>query len=300
MNATGQSAFEPAGTHALAIDELSRVLYIGTAATFAVAVAIVAIAVLGRASRVSSRAWIVGGGLALPTLVLGVLLVYALRVGEALSMDVDCSVTVRIVAKRWWWEVRYVQPTGDVVSANELHLPANRRVKLLLETSDVIHSFWVPSLAGKVDMIPGRVNHLVVEASRPGVYRGQCAEYCGAQHALMALSVIVHDNADFERWLEKESRPAIADEEGARQFAMSGCAQCHTVRGTQAAGRDGPDLTHVASRATLAAGTLPMSRGALAGWIADSQGIKPGNLMPPTRTTPQALHALTEYVESLK
>jgi cytochrome c oxidase subunit II len=284
----------------LAIDELSQVLYVGTAVTFAVAMAIVAIAVFGRTSRVSSRAWIVGGGLALPTLVLGALLVYALRVGEALSIDVDCSVTVRIVAKRWWWEVRYVQPGGDVVSANELHLPAGRRVKLELETSDLIHSFWVPSLAGKVDMIPGRVNHLVVEAIRTGVYRGQCAEYCGAQHALMALNVVVHEGADFDRWLESESRPAMATEEAAHRFAASGCATCHTVRGTSATGREGPDLTHVASRTTLGAGTLPMSRGALAGWIADSQGIKPGNLMPPTRATPLVLHALTEYVESLK
>ena len=248
----------------------------------------------------SARWWIAGGGLVLPVIVLSALLVYALRVGEALSMDVDCSVTVRIVAKRWWWEVRYVQPNGDVVSANELHLPAKRRVKVLLETSDLIHSFWVPRLAGKVDMIPGRVNHLVLEATTPGVYRAQCAEYCGAQHALMALNVIVHDGEGFDRWLEAESRPAAQATEGAKHFAGAGCAQCHTVRGTAAVGREGPDLTHVASRSTLGAGTLAMSRGALAGWIANSQAIKPGNLMPPTHATPETLHALTAYVESLK
>ena len=298
MSAPASAGSASAST--LAIDELSQVLYAGTAITFAVAMAIVALAVFGRSANVSSRAWIVGGGLALPALVLGALLVYALRVGEALSMDVDCSVTVRIVAKRWWWEVRYVQPSGEIVSANELHLPAGRRVKLLLETTDVIHSFWVPSLAGKVDMIPGRVTHLVVEATRSGIYRAQCAEYCGAQHALMALNVIVHEGADFDRWVESESRPAVANEQGAKQFATSGCAKCHTVRGTSAAGREGPDLTHVARRSTLAAGTLTMSRGSLAGWIANSQGIKPGNLMPVTRATPQELHALTAYVESLK
>ena len=295
-----QSALEPAGAHALLIDELAWVLYAGTAVTFAVAMLIVAIAVCSRSPAASSRWWIAGGGLVLPAIVLSALLVYALRVGEALSMDVDCSVTVRIVAKRWWWEVRYVQPGGDVVSANELHLPANRRVKLLLETSDVIHSFWVPRLAGKIDMIPGRVTHLVLEAKAAGVYRAQCAEFCGAQHALMALDVIVHEPAAFDRWLEAEARPAQPSVDGVERFASAGCAACHTVRGTPAAGREGPDLTHVASRSTLGAGTLAMSRGALGGWISNSQAIKPGNLMPQTAATPEALHALTAYVESLK
>jgi cytochrome c oxidase subunit 2 len=303
--AATQSTFEAAGAAAALIDEVSIVLYVGCALIFVVVMGLVAYAVVRRSPDAPSRVWILGGGVAVPTLVLAALLVYALQVGNAISMDADCVMTVRITAKRWWWEVRYVQPGGEIVSANELHLPAGARVKVLLDTDDVIHSFWVPALAGKVDMIPGRLNHLVLEASRPGVYRAQCAEFCGAQHAFMALNVIVHEGDGFARWLERETEPAAAAADdsagrGATIFASAGCASCHTVRGTSAEGTDGPDLTHVASRSTLGAGVAEMSRGTIAGWISNSQALKPGNLMPPIRVSTDELHALTTYVAGLK
>ena len=308
MRAANPSTFDPAGTSALLIDEVATVLYAGTAVVFTLVMALIAYALVKRSRRVRARLWILGGGLAFPAVVLAALFVYSIDVGSALSMDADCVATVRITGKRWWWEVRYVQPGGDIVSANEIHVPVGRRVKLLLETDDVIHSFWAPALAGKVDMIPGRVNHLVIEARKPGVYRAQCAEYCGAQHAFMALNVVAHDGDGFERWLEREARPAQsagqpADDSadrGAGLFASAGCASCHTVRGTPANGRAGPDLTHVASRAMLGAGVAPMSRGTLAGWISNSQALKPGNLMPPIRLQAEELHALTAYVAGLK
>jgi cytochrome c oxidase subunit 2 len=174
---------------------------------------------------------------------------------------------------------------------------------LLLDTDDVIHSFWVPPLAGKIDMIPGRVNHLVLRADRAGVYRGQCAEYCGAQHAFMALYVIAHENGDYERWLEREAAGAAersAATRGRELFASAGCAGCHTVRGTTAQGRLGPDLTHVASRISIGAGMFDNNPGTLAGWISNSQGMKPGNLMPPIRVPSGDLQALVEYMGSLR
>jgi cytochrome c oxidase subunit 2 len=301
-----QSAFDPAGANAVLIDQLSNVLYGGAALIFVVVMALVVVAVVRRSPGVSTRAWVLGGGVAIPTLVLTALLVYGVMVGNALSDEgPDCGTVIRVNGKRWWWDVRYDHPAGAIVSANEVHLPVGRTVKLLLESDDVIHSFWVPPLGGKVDMIPGRVNHLMLRADKPGVYRAQCAEYCGAQHAFMAMLVVVHEEGEFERWLEREARPATnaadpATRDGAAQFASAGCAACHTVRGTSATGRVGPDLTHVASRLTLGAGVLENNRGSLVGWISNSQAVKPGNLMPPIRVPADALHAITGYVAGLE
>jgi cytochrome c oxidase subunit 2 len=304
-----QSTFTPAGVNAVLIDELSTVLYVGVAIVFTVVIVLALYALFRGPRPVSASAWIVGGGIAFPAVGLTAVLVYALMMGNALSVEApDSATTIRITGKRWWWEVRYPHPAsqdGVIVAANELHLPVGREVRLLLDTHDVIHSFWVPPLSGKIDMIPGRVNHLVLRAARPVIYRAQCAEYCGAQHALMALYVVVHEPGDFERWLEREARAAPAavhaDElRGAGLFAAAGCAGCHAVRGTSAAGTLGPDLTHVASRLSLGAGVIDNNRGALAGWISNSQGLKPGNLMPPIKVSPDELHALTAYVAALK
>jgi cytochrome c oxidase subunit 2 len=269
-----------------------------------------AYALLRRPRAVSSRLWVLGGGVAFPTVVLVALLAYALTVGNALSVVApESAPVVTITGKQWWWEVRYLKPgetEAIAVSANELHLPAGRVVRLVLESGDVIHSFWVPQLSGKVDMIPGRSNQLVLRAERPGVYRAQCAEYCGAQHAWMALNVVAHEPDDYERWIEREAQPhrgagdGDGDERGRALFETAGCANCHTIRGTSAAGRLGPDLTHVARRLTLGAGALAMSRGALAGWIANSQKHKPGNLMPAIQLSPEDLQTLVDYVGSLR
>jgi len=196
-----------------------------------------------------------------------------------------------VTGEQWWWRVAYTTPAGAqgketvVRSANEIRLPAGQRVELVLDSPDVIHSFWIPPLGGKMDMIPGRTTRLVLEPTRAGSYRGACAEFCGPSHALMAFSVEVMEPAAFERWLAAEAAPAAAPEEvaaqrGQRLFLDVGCGACHAVRGTEAAGEIGPDLTHLASRATLAAGTLPMTRDALERWISDPQAVKPGALMP--------------------
>lgn len=301
-----QSALEPASVNALIVDELTTVLVIGSAAIFALVMALAIHAAARRAPEVSTRRWVIGGGLVFPVVVLTALLAYALVVGNALSVEASAdALAIRVTGKRWWWEVRYPNAgagSAVAISANEIHIPVGRSVKLLLDTDDVIHSLWVPPLGGKVDMIPGRVNHLVLRAERAGVYRGQCAEYCGAQHAYMALYVIAHEPADFERWLEREAKPVetSAAQRGHGLFSSAGCASCHSIRGTSADGRLGPDLTHVASRVSLAAGMLDNNRATMAGWIANSQALKPGNLMPPMKVSADELRALTDYMMSLQ
>jgi cytochrome c oxidase subunit II len=287
-------------------------------------------AVFVPARTIRARRWLVGGGLVFPGTVLTALLLYSLAVARALgsfqgegalrflldcvsdasrslgsSLPGNTAIRIEVNARQWWWEVRYVGAAGDFELANELHLPAGRPVELQLVSEDVIHSFWVPSLAGKVDMIPGHRNRLVLKADEPGVHRGQCAEYCGGQHALMALFVVVEPQADFERWLERQAReaPAPADDflaRGRAAFMRGGCAQCHTVRGTAARGDLGPDLTHVGSRRSLGAGVLDNHVGTMAGWIAGTQAVKPGSLMPETRAYDgPELRALAAWLKSL-
>jgi cytochrome c oxidase subunit 2 len=254
-------------------------------------------------------AFIVVGGVALPVVVLTTLLTYSFVLGRDLSRALGPeALRIEVVGKQWWWEVRYLVPDGGapVVSANELRLPVGEPVELLLSSTDVIHSFWLPSIAGKRDMIPGRVNHLVLEASAPGVYRGQCAEFCGGPHALMAFYAVAEPAAEFRRWLEREAAPAAPPDDrflaqGRELFLDSGCGVCHTIRGTPADGALGPDLTHVGSRRSLGAGILPNNVGTIAGWIAASQHLKPGNRMPSFNTfTGVELRALAAYLASLE
>jgi len=218
------------------------------------------------------------------------------------------ALRIEVVGEQWWWRVHYRPAEGAaaVISANELHMPVGTPVEIALTTNDVIHSFWAPSLGGKLDMIPGRENRLVLQADRPGTYRGQCAEYCGGQHARMAFVVVAHEPGEFERWLAQESAtaPERGDAVHARGrdiFQNYGCGACHTIRGTDAAGVIGPDLTHLGSRLTLGAGTLPNNAQNLAKWIAASQEIKPGTLMPSfAMLPPEELDALAAYLGSLK
>lgn len=217
------------------------------------------------------------------------------------------ALTIRVRGYQWWWEVAYAgpSPSQTFLTANELRLPAGRPVRLELAAADVIHSFWVPNLAGKQDMIPGRENVLVFTPREPGTYRAQCAEFCGIQHARMALLIVVEAPEDFERWREAQTaeaaQPETPDEEAGRKVLEGkACAACHTVRGTAAAGRLGPDLTHVGSRQTIAAGMLPTTRGSLAAWIADPQTIKPGNNMPMVPLTADELQAVSAYLARLR
>jgi cytochrome c oxidase subunit II len=217
------------------------------------------------------------------------------------------ALTVRVTGHQWWWQVRYEdhEPAGRFEIANEIHIPVGVPVRVQLETGDVIHSFWVPTLAGKTDQISGHGNEQQLLASRAGVYRGQCAEFCGREHAEMAFLVIASPPEQFNAWRDAQNGPADSPtdpvrQQGLRVFETRGCMLCHTIRGTIAGGRLGPDLTHLASRRTIAAGTAPLGAGQLAAWIADPQHIKPGTQMPPTPLSGPELSALVAYLMGLK
>ena len=216
------------------------------------------------------------------------------------------ALEVTVVGHQWWWEFRY--PELGIVTANELHVPVSEPTApvptfLRLESADVVHSFWVPRLAGKTDVIPNRTNRMWIEPREPGLFRGQCAEYCGTQHAHMLLRVYVHSRAEFDRWVMAQRSPAVADPAvaaGRRVFETTACINCHTVRGTVATGRFGPDLTHLMSRETLAAGAARLTRESLHAWIADPDHVKPGALMPAMQLDPAELSQLVGYLATLR
>jgi cytochrome c oxidase subunit 2 len=217
------------------------------------------------------------------------------------------EVQIELTAHRWWWEVRYLDadPSRTFTTANEIHIPVGKPVLVTLKADDVIHSFWVPNLAGKKDLIPGRDATLTMQADVPGTYRGQCAEFCGVQHAKMALLVFADPPEQFEAWAATERKPALEpaseqESRGREIFVNGRCALCHAIQGTTASARKAPDLTHFASRETLGAGTVPNSIGHLAGWILDPHSIKPGVNMPANPLDPDELHALLAYLEGLR
>lgn len=217
------------------------------------------------------------------------------------------ALEVRVTGHQWWWRIQYRDPRtgGWIETANELHLPLGRTTRVALGSADVIHSFWVPNIAQKLDVIPGRINLLDLTPTRPGWFRGQCAEFCGIQHAHMAFDVKVDAPEDFDRWLAGQAKAAAtsADPVAARgQQVVTGgaCAMCHTIRGTPAMGRAGPDLTHFGSRRSVAAGTLTMSRGAIQGWIAQPQALKPGTMMPPVALSGADADAASRYLMGLQ
>jgi cytochrome c oxidase subunit 2 len=291
-----QSALNPQGPDAALTAEIFWVLFAGAAVIFAGVMALALYAVFAsreNASRLSARALVVGGGIVFTTVTLFALLIYSLARAAALHPVDENALRIEVIGEQWWWRVRY----PEFETANEIRVPAGRPVELVLRSADVIHSFWVPVLGGKLDMIPGRATVLRVRADRPGEYRGQCAEYCGGPHAWMALYFVALEPAQYEQWAAAQRRPATQSNE---LFAAN-CAACHAVRGTPAAGALGPDLTHVGSRLSIGAGLLPNNAGSLAGWIASSQHLKPGNLMPSFQHfSGEELRALAAYLESLK
>jgi cytochrome c oxidase subunit II len=254
-----------------------------------------------------ARKW-VGIGVAASTVLLVGLLVASFLTDRALArLPLADAIHIDLTAHQFWWEARYddAEPSRVFTTANELHVPVGRPVLLTLRASDVIHSFWVPSLTGKKDLIPGRESTLAFRVDTGGVYRGQCAEFCGWQHANMAVLVIAEPPADYERWADMQRTPALdpptQEARHGRDIFVSGtCAMCHTVAGTLAQGRRAPDLTHIASRQTLAAGTLPNTDAARAAWIVDPQQLKPGSNMPPTTLTAADLGALNAWLGSLR
>jgi cytochrome c oxidase subunit 2 len=251
--------------------------------------------------------WVVGA-VAVTFLIEAFLLVHNFWTGRQLADFADPdALTIRVTGHQWWWQVEYEDPVPErrVATANEIHIPVGRRVKVELVSSDVIHSFWVPNLQGKTDLIPGYSTTTFLQADSAGVYHGRCAEFCGLQHAHMDFLVIAEPPARFAAWYTGQLRDAAppANPEAAKGkqvFLANRCAVCHKVRGTEAGGTLGPELTHLASRRTLAAVTLPNTRGHMGGWVVDPQKIKPGVNMPPNPLSPDELRSLLAYLESLK
>jgi cytochrome c oxidase subunit II len=249
---------------------------------------------------------VVALGIAVPIVILVTLFVWSdvfvLRSTAAPSKK-STQMTIDVVGHQWFWEVRY--PGTKAVTANEIHIPTRTRVAVIGTTADVIHSFWVPELNRKMDLIPGHPNPLLLEADRPGAYRGQCAEYCGLQHAHMSMWVYADPPDRFQAWLANMAKPARApssaeERRGQKIFLSSPCASCHTIRGTNAQGTVGPDLTHLGTRTTLAALVLPNNRAALEKWLRDPQHVKPGNRMPRVPLSDADYRALAAYLESLR
>ncbi|WP_349371320.1 cytochrome c oxidase subunit II [Salinarimonas sp.] len=303
------SVLNPAGRSAARIAELSWWLFGGATIVW---IAVIGLSIYAAYYRprahdeAKTRLLIIGGGAAVPTVVLAGVLAYALWLMPQVKPPLpEGAVEIEVEGLQWWWRVRYATEAGPVPVANELALPVGRPAVLRLRSPDVIHSFWVPALAGKTDMIPGRETVIVLEPTRTGVFRGACAEYCGTSHALMNFAVLVKEPADYEAWLARQAAPAepptsAAAERGRAVFFEYGCGACHAIRGTEANGVVGPDLTHVGSRRTLAAGALPNTPDDYARWIANVHEVKPDANMPPFGMLAEDdLAALALYLDGL-
>ncbi|MBX3444592.1 MAG: cytochrome c oxidase subunit II [Planctomyces sp.] len=245
--------------------------------------------------------FIIVAGAVIPALILTVILVLSVKAQVALAPP-ESDITIRVVGHQFWWEVEY--PETGIVTANELIIPAGEPVRLELSAADVIHSLWAPNLNGKTDLLPDKVNIAWLESDSPGVYRAQCAEYCGVQHALMALRIVALPRDEYDAWSEtsqaSDPEPATEPQRRGRDvYFRTGCHNCHAIAHTAATGRRGPDLTHFGSRLTIAAGVVPNTPENLREWIANPQGMKPGNLMPHTELTRDELDALVDYLMSL-
>ncbi len=251
-----------------------------------------------------ARYWILGGGIVLPGVSILLLLTFGVPAGQRLLPRAlpggEAPRVIEVTGHQWWWELRYPDAAGEVVTANHLVMPAGEPVDFHVTAADVIHAFWVPRLGGKIDMLPGRTNRIRLQADAPGVFGAQCVEYCGVQHAHMHLHVEAMAAEDFEAWLAaRREPPALEGHEPARAAFTEHCAACHRVAGLSEGGR-GPDLTDLGSRATLGAGVLAMEEGAVARWLADHQRLKPGNRMPAhDHLEPELLEALGAWLETL-
>jgi cytochrome c oxidase subunit 2 len=307
-----QSALDPAGPVAAGLHGLFWLFAAICGAVWLLVVVFAGFAVLRRdratAGQSERRAGIIVGiCVALTAVIITGFTLVSYAATRGISQHEPDALVIQVRAYQWWWQITYpdAQPSRSFITANEIHIPVGRPVRMELSAEDVIHSFWVPNLGGKHDLIPGRENTITLTADQPGLYRGQCAEFCGLQHAHMAFIVIAESPAAFDAWRDSQrgaARAPQSDEEhrGRALIESKACGSCHTVRGTQASGTLGPDLTHVAGRQTIAAGMLPLTRGALAAWIADPQTIKPGNNMPLVPLAADDLQAISAYLASLK
>lgn len=307
--AAGQNVLHPHSHAQHEINLLWWVMFVGSSIGFALVAFLLLLGWLRRNRPLlpfgigerGATGLVIGLGIALPIALLSALFfwsdVFVIR-STAAPNPRSTRMAVRIIGHQWWWEIRYVG--SRAVTANELHIPTNTRVDVLGTTSDVIHSIWLPELNRKIDTIPGRVNRVLLYADRPGTYQGECAEFCGLQHAHMLLYAVAQPPAAFASWLRRQSAPTSVGVTGAQLFASKGCGNCHAIRGTSANGRVGPDLTHLASRRLLAAGALPNDRAQLEAWIRDPQHAKPGNKMPSLHLSSRELAQLTQYLERLR
>lgn len=309
--ADSPSTLNPRGPGAAQIAFLAWVLFVIAGIVFVIVMGLLIYALFRRRRGLpgsepppgGSRTFVALGGAIIPALILVGVFVLTLGTMRALAMGREQPLTIRVTGYQWWWEVAY--PDHDVVTANEIHIPVGQPVRLELVSGDVIHSFWVPELHGKMDLIPGQTNRFDIEASEAGMFWGQCAEFCGTQHARMAFVVIAQPVDEFAAWIAHQQQPAVVPADGlTRQgqqvFLGSACVYCHAIKGTNASSRFGPDLTHLASRQRIGAGILENNRGNLAGWILNPQTLKPGNKMPPSALTSAELLALLAYLESLE
>lgn len=304
-----QSAFAGLGPVSSRITLLTWIMFIAAALITVFVCLLTVIAIAGPAGwrhKLTGEKSVMWGGIVFPAATLSVLLFYGfsiLKVGEQLARA-ENPVRISVVGEQWWWRVIYRHDDGRTTeSANEVRIPTGRPIEIELSTADVIHSFWLPAYAGKVDMVPGRINRLHFIADKPGIARGQCAEYCGGAHALMAFYAVAMAPADYDAWLAKERADAqpAAGKAGERLFFGSGCGGCHTVRGTRADGKVGPDLTHVGGRVSLGAGILPNTPQNFAQWIGRHQKLKPDNLMLPFDFFSESeLQALSAYLKGLE
>lgn len=317
--ASNRSTLDPQGPGAAKLAELWWVMF-GFGTFIFVLVTVLLIAALMRKRRATSetqpemtsdvgRNWVIWGGIALPLVILAIVFGYNLYTLAAVTAPQDPVMTIKVIGRRWWWEVQY--PNDGITTANELHIPVGMPVKVVLQTADVIHSFWVPRLHGKVDLIPERINDIVIQADKADVYGGECAEYCGLQHAHMNFMVVAQNDADFKAWISAQQKPSTppADDpakRGQQVFLDAKCAVCHVVKGLDDSSVDasdvdlGPDLTHLFSRLTIAGATLTNNRESLANWITNAQHVKPGSLMPNTTLNNDDLQALITYLETLQ
>src|SRR4051812_25339692 len=313
-----QSVLAPAGRQASSIHNLWLLMLWVAVAVFVITLAFVFAALVRGMRHVRSDADPAGSpraltrsvaaAVALTIVILLALLVASVSTGRTVaSLHATSAVTISVVGHQWWWEIEYedANPSRRMLTANELHIPLHRPIALKVTSRDVIHSFWAPNLQGKRDLIPGYTTAIWMEADRAGIFRGQCAEFCGLQHAHMAFDVVAEPQADFDRWLEGMRQPARppqgeAEQHGRDVFMNNRCAGCHTVQGTGAHGQVAPDLTHIGTRSTIGAGTLPNTREHLQAWVRDPQATKPGNQMPPNPLSADDLQALLAYLDTLK
>lgn len=307
------AATRPAGPHAATLADLWWLLF-GMASAVFIGVMTYLVYALFRSRKASVKnagappshpRSVVWGGIVMPAIVLTIVFTATVRTLWALSTpEQESPLTIHVAGKQWWWQVRYTDYQFE--TANEIHVPVGQPVQIKLTSDNVIHSFWVPQLHGKLDLVPGYANTIWIEADTPGEYRGLCAEFCGIQHANMMFLVIAQPQEEFEAWVAAQQRPAALPQDELTQqgldlFLGANCIECHTVRGTHATGNLGPDLTHLASRRTLASALMENNIGNLGGWIANPQHSKPGNLMPPAdELNGEQLQALLAYLQTLE